>query len=116
VPAVLSLLDPEVEFIEPDDYPEGGITRGYGDVKALLTRARGTWAEGGCEPERIVPAGDKTIAFVRVRVRLKDHEEWIDGRLADVFTFRSGKITLKRTFDDVQQALDWVGVEASAAL
>jgi ketosteroid isomerase-like protein len=116
IPGFLSLLDPEIEFIEPSDYPEGGTTRGIADVEALLIRARGTWAEGGCEPERIVAAGDRIIAYVHVHVRLKDHTEWIDGRLADVFAFRDGKISHKRTFDQPEQALDWVGVEASEAI
>jgi ketosteroid isomerase-like protein len=112
IPMVLSLLDPEVDFTEPVDYPEGGTTRGLADVEALLIRARGTWAEGGCEPEQIIAAGDKIIAIVHVRVRLKDRADWLDGRLADVFAFRDRKITLKRTFDEAPQALEWVGVEA----
>ena len=110
VPAVLALLDPETEWTEPADYPEGGTTRGIAAVEALLKRARATWAEGGCEPERFMFASDKVIVTVHVRVRLKDQAEWIDGRLADVFTFRNGKILLKRTFDEPHQGLEWAGV------
>ena len=115
IPAALALLDPRIEWIEPPEYPEGGTTRGLADVEALHRRARATWAEGSCEPERFIFAGDRVIVFVHVRVRLKDKVEWIEGRLADVYTFRDGKIIQKRTFDEPQQALEWVGVDASGA-
>lgn len=115
IPAVLALLDPQIEWIEPADYPEGGTTRGLADVSALLYRARGRWAEGGCEPEQFNVAGDKIVVLVYVHVRLKDEVTWREGRLGDVYTFRNGKIVQKRTFDEWQQALAWAGVEASDA-
>jgi uncharacterized protein len=116
VPAVLALLDPETEWTEPSEYPEGGTTRGIAAVEAILIRARGTWAEGGCEPERFVVAGDNIVVVVHVRVRLKDQAEWLDGHLADVYTLRNGKILQKRTFDEPHQAFEWVGVAASEAI
>jgi len=47
--------------------------------------------------------------FLHVRVRLKDHTEWLDGHIADVFTFRNGKAVQFRTFADERQALEWAG-------
>ena len=111
VPAAIKLLDPQIEWIEPDTYPEGGTTRGLDAVTALHERALGTWAEGGCEPDRIIVSGDKVIVFVDVHVRLKNNANWIQGRLADVYTFRNGKIIQKRTFDEPRQALKWVGID-----
>ena len=115
IPAAIAILDPAIEWIEPSDYPTGGTTHGIADVEALHKRSLATWAEGACEPERFIVAGDKIIVVAHVHVRLKDHEEWIDGRLADVYTFRNDKVIQKRTFDEPQQALDWVGVDASEA-
>jgi ketosteroid isomerase-like protein len=48
-----------------------------------------------------------------VRVKLKKTMEWVEGRLADVFTFRNGKILQMRSFAEKQQALDWAGVQDS---
>jgi hypothetical protein len=48
-----------------------------------------------------------------VRVRLKDHTDWIDGRFADVHTFRSGKVIQIRTFGKRQDALEWASAKAS---
>lgn len=115
IPAMLQAFDPQIERIEPPDIGGGGTYHGLADVEAHFTKARATWAEGSCEPEQFFVASDKIVVFVYVRVRLKDNTEWIEGRLADVFTFRNGKVTQMRAFGDRQQALEWAGVKASDA-
>ena len=115
IPAMLKAFDPQIERIEPPEWPGGGTYRGLADVEAHISKARETWAEGSCEPEQFIVAGDKIVVFLYVRVRLKDHTEWLEGRLADVFTFRNGKAIQMRTFDDRRQALEWAGVRASDA-
>ena len=57
-------------------------------MEAQLSQGRSTWAEGGCEPEQFIVAGDKIVVLLHVRVRLKNKSEWIDARIADGFTFR----------------------------
>src|ERR1700748_657177 len=102
IAAALAFFDTEIERIEPWGFPTAGVYRGHAEVKAHLERGRGTWAEGTCEPERFAEAGDKIVAFLHVRVRLKDQSEWIDARFADGFTFRAGKVILMRTFAETQ--------------
>ena len=115
IPAMLKVFDPQIERIEPPEYPAGGTYRGHADVEAHLSKARATWAEGSCEPEQFIVAGDKIVVFLYVRVRLKDNTEWIDTRLADVYTFRNGKAIQMRHFPDRRQALEWAGAKASDA-
>jgi ketosteroid isomerase-like protein len=115
IPAVVKAFDPQIEWTDPVEYPAGGTYRGYAAVKTHLSDARATWAEGSCEPDRFIVAGDKIIAFVDVRVRLKDEMEWREGHLADVYTFRNGNVIQVRSFADRRQALEWAGVEASDA-
>ena len=110
VPATVSAYDPQIERIEFAEQPEGRTYRGLVEVTAHFVQARGTWAEGSCEPERFIVAGDKVIVFVYVRVRLKHETEWREGRLADVYTFRNGKAIQYRSFLDRRQALEWAGV------
>jgi glutathione S-transferase len=107
IPAALEALDPQIEWTEPPDFPGAGTHRGHPDVMANISNGRGTWAEGGCEAERFMIMGDKIVAFVRVRVRLKDHTDWIDAPIADVYTFRNGKATQIRTFGKRTEALAW---------
>lgn len=111
IPAILKLIDPQIERIEFEGLPSEGNYRGYAEFKEHVSKARETWAEGGCEPERLVSLGDKVIAFVYVRVRLKNKSEWNEGRVADVFTLQNNKITQMRTFAETQQALDWLGIK-----
>ena len=115
IPAMVKAFDPHMEWIEPDHYPRGGTHRGIAAVMALASHGRDTWAEGSCEPEQFIAAGDKLVVYVHVRVRLKDHTDWIDARLADVYTFRNGKAVQMRHFPDRRQALEWAGVNASDA-
>jgi ketosteroid isomerase-like protein len=116
IPAALKAFDPQMEWIEPHDYPGAGTYRGHAAVMANISKGRKTWAEGSCELERFIVVGDKVVAFVHVRVRLKDRTEWIDGRLADVYTFRNGKAIQMRSFGERQKALDWAGASVSDAI
>jgi hypothetical protein len=115
IPAFVRVFDPQIERIEPADFPGGGTYHGLEAVKAHVSLHRGRWAEGSCEPQRFIVAGDKVIVFARVRVRLKHETQWREGPIADVFTFRSGKAIQFRTFADRRQALEWAGANASDA-
>jgi uncharacterized protein len=113
IPGTIKALDPQIEWIELIEYPEGGTYHGLADVEVHISQARGTWAEGSCEPERFIVVGDKIVVFVDVRVRLKHETQWREGRLADVYTFRNGKAIQVRSFADRRRALEWAGVKAS---
>ena len=115
IPGFVQHFDPQIERIEPADFPQGGTYHGLAAVTAHVAKGRGTWAEGGCEPQRFIVAGERVIVFIHVRVRLKHETEWREGRIADVYTFRNGKAIQFRTFADERQALEWAGVEASDA-
>lgn len=111
--AVLALLDPDIERIEPSGFPTSGTYRGLATVAKHFVEARATWADGGCTPERILVSGDKLVAFVHVRVKLKATQNWVEGRVADGFVFRNGKITFMQTFLEPPQALAWAGLAGS---
>ncbi len=113
IPTFLSIFDPQIERIEFAELPEGGTYQGLEEVKVHVSQARETWAEGSCEPEQFIVAGDRLVVFVYVRVRLKHETEWCEGHVADVYTFRNGKAIQFRTFADRRQALEWAGVKAS---
>lgn len=116
IPAAAKAFDPQIELVEPLHYKGGGGTfRGLADVMAKIHKGRNTWAEGSCELEGFFVAGDKIVVFVHARVRLKDHTDWLDGRFADVHTFRNGKEIHYRSFGERQDALDWAGVKAADA-
>ena len=113
---MIQAFDPQIERIEPAEFPAGGTYHGLAVVQEHFARARNTWTEGSCEPERFIVSGNKIIVFIYVRARLKHEKEWREGHIADVFTFRNGKVIQMRTFGDSQQALEWAGVNASDSI
>ena len=115
IPGALKFFDPQIERIEPAGFPSAGTYRGHAEVKTHLSQGRETWAEGSCEPERFIVAGDKIIVFLHVHVRLRHSTDWIDGDIADVYTFRNGTPIQMRHFPEREQALEWAGVKASDA-
>ena len=114
IPAAVKVFDPQIEWIEPAGYA-GGTYQGRAVVEAHLSQARASWAEGSCETEQLIVAGDKIVVIISVRVRLKHELEWREGRHAAVYTFRNGKAIQMRLFDDAQQALEAAGIKASGA-
>ena len=106
-------FDPQIVRIEPEGFPTSGTYRGIATVQAHVAKGRGTWAEGTCQPEKFLQNGDKVVAYLQVRVRLKDSNEWIDARFADGFRFRDGKIIQYLTFGERAEALKWAGIKDS---
>ena len=104
-------FDPRIVRVEPAGFPTSGTYRGIAQVQEQVTKGRGTWAEGSCDPEKFLVNGDKVVVYLHARVRLKDKVEWIDGRFADGFVFRNGKITEYLTFWERVDALKWAGIE-----
>ena len=109
VPATLKHFDPQCVRVEFEGTPMAGTYRGLAGIKAHFEKSRDTWAEGACEPERFQAAGDKVIAFVHVKVKLKAGGKRVEGRVADVFGFTNGKITEFRSFLEAKEAAKWAG-------
>ncbi len=105
-------FDPHIVRVEPPGFPTAGTYRGREEVREHVAHGRGTWAEGTCEPEKFLSNGDRVVVYLHVRVRLHGATDWIDGRFADGFVFRDGKIVEYRTFAERSAALDWAGIEA----
>jgi ketosteroid isomerase-like protein len=110
VPGFVRLFDASVERIEEFS---GFTCSGLAAMIEHVAKARATWAEGSCQPQRFSVAGDRVIVFVDVRVRLKSETQWREGRVVDVYTFRDGKVIEFRSFGDERQAMQWAGLQVS---
>ena len=109
---ITTYFDPQIVRIEPEGFPTAGTYRGIAEVQAHMSKGRGTWAEGTCEPEQFLTNGDKVVVYLQVRVRLKGSTDWVGGRFADGFVFRDGKITQYHSFGERLAALRWARIEA----
>ena len=104
----VSHFDSEIDWIEPKEYAQGGTHHGIAATRAHMSAARATWAEGTCEPVRFIPGSDdRIVVAVHVRVRLREQAEWLEGDVADVFTFKDGRIVQMRHFPEFDKAVKW---------
>ena len=108
--AITRDFDPEIVRVEPAGSPTAGTYRGISEVQAHVTKGRGTWAEGTCDPEKFLVKGDRVVVYLHARVRLRDSNDWVGGRFADGFEFRGGKIVYYRSFGERAEALKWAGI------
>jgi hypothetical protein len=104
---VLSLMNTDVTRVEPEGFPTAGTYRGYVEMRKHLNTGRNTWAEGSCEPVGFVAVGDKIVVTVHIKVRLKDHSEWIDARIADGFIIKDGLVTNFHSFLNNEKVIEW---------
>ena len=104
-------FDPNVEWTEPTEFPGGGVYHGVDGAKRYLTQSRAGAAEVISEPEQFIPSGDRIVVFVYARVLPKGSSTWQEIRLADVYTFRDGRVMQMHAFANRQDALRWAGAE-----
>lgn len=112
--ATVEPLDTQIEWTEPADFPGGGTYHGREGARQYLAQSRAAWAKVISEPEQFIPAGNRIVVFVHVRLLPKDSSEWQEARIADVYSFRNGKAIQMRAFADRQEALRWAGAEVSS--
>lgn len=113
--AVTQDFHPDIVRTEPEGFETSGTHRGIEAIRAHLSKGRGSWAEGRCEPEKYLQSGDTVVVYLHARVRLQGATEWIDGRFADGFKFRDGRISEYHTFWARADALVWAGIEDGEA-
>jgi ketosteroid isomerase-like protein len=110
IDAAVRLLDPQVEWTEPAEFPGGGSYHGIEGARRYLTQSRAGAAQVISEPERFIPSADRIVVFVHARVLPKNGDRWQDVRLADVYTLQDGRLTQMHAFAKREDALHWVGI------
>lgn len=96
-------LHPDVEWIEPDDLPDGGRRVGPAAVADYLRDSRARWSELTSEPTAQRRGGNIVIVH-HVHGTLADgtaHE----ATVADVYTVRDGQVVRMRAYADPAEAL-----------
>jgi len=109
--AITRDFDPQIVRIEPEGFPTVGTYRGIAEVQAHVTKGRGAWAEGTCDPEEFLVNGNKVVVYLHARVRMKGSTDWVGGRFADGFEFRDGKIVQYHSFGERSEALKWADID-----
>ena len=88
---VLELLDPEMEWHEPQPSPDAGTHRGRDSFERFFRGWMDSFEDFRVEPERVVERGRKLIAVVRQSGRGRSSGVEVDARLAHVWTVEDGR-------------------------
>lgn len=106
-------LDERWELRLPADYPEGEFAhRGREGSARLIAQLREAWAEWRFEPERLIDAGDRVVAFVRVEARGGASGVPIELTGAHVMTILDGRVARTEVYRDRAEAVRAVGLRS----
>jgi ketosteroid isomerase-like protein len=103
IDAAVSPLHPDVEWIEPDEFPNGGRHDGSAAATEYLRNSRAMWSDVTSEttPYR---RGEKIIIVHHVTGRMIDGSTQ-DVTVADVYTIRDGQVVRMQAYADPAEAL-----------
>ena len=96
--AIEDMMHDDICVFEAESLPFGGEHRGKDAFFALVRRVFGNWSEVELETEHYVAEGDRVVALVNFRARSRRTGEPFCMPLAEVWTFRDGKIAEIRPY------------------
>jgi hypothetical protein len=108
IETVMGLLDPEIEWQEPD--VEGMPARGtHHGPEAVANNVFGavveTWDDFQATPEEFLDAGDRVVVLGRIEGTGKATGRTIEAAYAHVWTLRDGKVVHHRNYVDTATLL-----------
>jgi ketosteroid isomerase-like protein len=102
---VLELLDPDIEWHEPDFSPDAGTHRGRDSFERFLRGWLESFQGFRVEPEQVVDRGDELVAVVRQTGTGRSSGLQVEARLAHVWTVADGRAVRWEAVPDPEAAL-----------
>ena len=111
--ATRELMDPDVEWVNPDEAVERGTRKGFDQYQVALGSVREIFGDAEIEVDRVVESGDQVAARIRMRVHLDVRELDTVVDQSHLWTFRDGKAVRFEWFTDPQRALEMLADTSS---
>jgi ketosteroid isomerase-like protein len=108
IPGLLNMLTDDVEWITPgpkDIMPVAGHRRGRDGVAEFFAALSSQENVEVFEPEEYIAQGDKVVAIIRYRGRVKATGRTAETPLVHVFDLTNGKVSRFREFCDTAAIL-----------
>jgi len=111
--AAIDVLDPEIEWRLPPNFPDAQAWHGRDAVVQGLTAVAGAWDEFRIDVQELIDAGDRVVALVRFHGRAAITGLDLGGVSVDgqVWTIRDGKAVDVQMYNGKVDALRAVGLE-----
>jgi ketosteroid isomerase-like protein len=109
--AIMDLLHPDVEFVEPEFIPGAEAFRGHEGAREWLRKTSDIWEEFGYELEEIAEAGDRVAVAFRMVARGKGSGVEIESHRVHVWTLRDGRAVRVEGFASRAEAWEALGLD-----
>jgi ketosteroid isomerase-like protein len=103
IDAAVADLHPDVDWVEPEEFPNGGPHRGAAAVHEYLSASYAVWRELHSEPVAHRRGG--TVVIVHHAHGVLTDGSALDITVADVFTVRDGRIVSMHAYADPAEVL-----------
>jgi ketosteroid isomerase-like protein len=105
--AVLSVMDPDIEWDATDALAHTGLYHGHAGVTEYIGSLAGVWEEFDLNPEQFTESGDGAHVMVlgSVKGRLAATGQDVEARFAHVLQLDDGKVTRLKVCLDRDAAL-----------
>ena len=118
IQGVLDRLTDDAEWVTPgppDVLPHAGSRRGHNEVEAFFTALGESEEVEMFEPREFIAQGDRVVALVNYRTRVKSTGRTAEDELVHIFTLRDGRIARFREYYDTTRAVEAYRPAASQA-
>jgi ketosteroid isomerase-like protein len=109
-PGGIDLLDPDIEYVNPEGAIEPGVRKGIAEFSGAVEKLREGWASWEMHPERFVSVADKVAVVIRYAARARSSDIALNGRESALLTVRHGKVVRYEWFHGPDDALKAVGL------
>ena|SRR5687768_7604368 len=100
VPAILEVLDENVEWISPGKLPESGTWRGHAGVLKFFQLVGANWDFQAFEPRDFIASGDQVAAVGSYTATSRGTGRQASAQWVMVWKFRGGKVTNFQEYTD----------------
>ena len=107
IDAVLSVMDPDIEWDATDALAHTGIYQGHEGVTEYIGSLSSAWEEFHLNPEQFTESGNQEHVMVlgNVKGRLAANGQDVEARFAHVLQLEDGKVTRLKVCLDRDAAL-----------
>jgi ketosteroid isomerase-like protein len=109
---LITLSDPDVEFVSIFAGLEGRTYRGYNGLREYFADIRDTWTEFHRDIEKMIDAGgDQVVVFFHLRGMARASGVPVDEQVTTIFRLRGGRLYRMVVFRDRDEALEAAGLK-----
>jgi ketosteroid isomerase-like protein len=111
VEAALAYFDPEVEWLGPPEWLEKHLYKGHDGIREIATVWAESFQEFRLDLEELIDAGDRVVALVYQRGRIKGGGTRIEQRIGYNWEVRNGKGVRVQVYFSWEEARRAAGLE-----